>query len=117
MSPAEHVPVAVNRTTRESRLFDSTGSYVLRNAVAIFRAYTLYRPLRVFTVLALVLAVCAAAAWTPFMLDWILNGDTSGLPVGMARYDLRPAKTLLGYEPRDRWPEGLDLDAPAGAGP
>ena len=39
------------------------------------------------------------------------------LPVGMARYDLRPAKTLLGYEPRDRWPEGLDLDAPAGAGP
>jgi nucleoside-diphosphate-sugar epimerase len=39
------------------------------------------------------------------------------LPVGMARYDLRPAKTLLGYEPRDRWPEGLDLDASAGAGP
>jgi len=39
------------------------------------------------------------------------------LPVGMARYDLRPAKTLLGYEPRDRWPGGLDLDAPAGARP
>jgi uronate dehydrogenase len=39
------------------------------------------------------------------------------LPVEMARYDLRPAKTLLGYEPRDRWPGGLDLDAPAGAGP
>ena len=31
-------------------------------------------------------------------------------PVGMARYDLRPAKTLLGWEPRDRWPEGLDFD-------
>jgi hypothetical protein len=39
------------------------------------------------------------------------------LPVGMARYDLRPAKTLLGYEPRDRWPEGLDLDVAAGAAP
>ena len=39
------------------------------------------------------------------------------LAVGMALYDLRPAKTLLGYEPRDRWPEGLDLDAPAGGGP
>jgi nucleoside-diphosphate-sugar epimerase len=39
------------------------------------------------------------------------------LPVGMARYDLRPAKTLLGYEPQDRWPEGLDLDTADGAGP
>jgi nucleoside-diphosphate-sugar epimerase len=39
------------------------------------------------------------------------------LAVGMARYDLRPAKTLLGYEPQDRWPEGLDLDTADGAGP
>jgi uronate dehydrogenase len=42
-------------------------------------------------------------------------------PVGMPRYDLRPAKTLLGFEPRDRWPEGLDLgpadDAAAGDAP
>jgi len=28
-------------------------------------------------------------------------------PLGMTRYDLGPAKRLLGYEPRDRWPEGL----------
>jgi len=74
----EHVPIVVNPTTRESRLFDSTGSYVLRNAVAIFRAYALYEPLRVFTVVALVLAVGALGAWTPFLLDWIGHGDTSG---------------------------------------
>jgi uronate dehydrogenase len=30
-------------------------------------------------------------------------------PVGMARYDLGPAKALLGYQPRDRWPEGLEF--------
>jgi nucleoside-diphosphate-sugar epimerase len=30
-------------------------------------------------------------------------------PVGPARYDLGPARELLGYEPRDRWPEGLGL--------
>lgn len=30
-------------------------------------------------------------------------------PVGSPRYDLGPARALLGYEPRDRWPEGLDL--------
>jgi uronate dehydrogenase len=30
-------------------------------------------------------------------------------PLGPPRYDLGPARALLGYEPRDRWPEGLDL--------
>jgi glycosyltransferase involved in cell wall biosynthesis len=74
----EHVPIAVNPQSRESRLFDSTGSYVLRNAVAIFRAYALYEPLRVFALAALVFALGALGAWTPFALDLILNGDTSG---------------------------------------
>jgi nucleoside-diphosphate-sugar epimerase len=30
-------------------------------------------------------------------------------PVGSPRYDLGPARALLGYQPRDRWPEGLGL--------
>ena len=30
-------------------------------------------------------------------------------PVGPRRYDLGPIQALLGYEPRDRWPEGLEL--------
>ena len=48
----EHVPIRTNPQTRESRLFDSTGAYVRRNALAIFRAYVLYEPLRVFTIAA-----------------------------------------------------------------
>jgi hypothetical protein len=32
-------------------------------------------------------------------------------PVGPPRYDLGAAKALLGYEPRDQWPGGLDLHA------
>jgi nucleoside-diphosphate-sugar epimerase len=36
-------------------------------------------------------------------------------PLGVARYDLEPARTLLGYEPRDRWPDGLGF-APARGG-
>src|SRR5919197_496098 len=74
----EHVPIETNPQTRESRLFDSTGKYVRRNAVAVFRAYVLYEPLRVFTIVAAVLAVAALAAWTPFLLDWILHGDRGG---------------------------------------
>jgi glycosyltransferase involved in cell wall biosynthesis len=73
-----HVPITVNRTNRESRLFDSTTSYVRRNAVAIFRAYALYEPLRVFTIVAAVFALGALGAWTPFLVDAIFNGDTTG---------------------------------------
>src|SRR5262245_21733282 len=28
-------------------------------------------------------------------------------PLRVSRYDLEPARRLLGYEPRDRWPDGL----------
>jgi len=74
----EDVPISTNRTDRESRLVGSTSSYVRRNAFAIFRAYTLYEPLRVFMILALLFAALALAAWSPFLFDWIVNGDRSG---------------------------------------
>jgi hypothetical protein len=51
---------------------------VRRNGLAIFRAYVLYEPLRVFAVAALVFALGAAAAWSPFVIDFIVNGDSSG---------------------------------------
>jgi hypothetical protein len=74
----EHVPIASNPKTRDSRLVDSTARYVRRNALAVFRAYVLYEPLRVFTVMAIVFALAALAAFTPFLIDWIVNGDTTG---------------------------------------
>jgi glycosyltransferase involved in cell wall biosynthesis len=74
----EHVPIGTNPKTRDSRLVDSTAKYVRRNALAVFRAYVLYEPLRVFTVVAVVFAVAALAAFSPFLIDWIANGDTSG---------------------------------------
>jgi glycosyltransferase involved in cell wall biosynthesis len=74
----EHVPIETNPQTRESRLFDSTGKYVRRNGLAIFRAYVLYEPLRVFTIAACAFALGALAAWSPFLIDWIFNGDSSG---------------------------------------
>jgi nucleoside-diphosphate-sugar epimerase len=33
-------------------------------------------------------------------------------PLRVQYYDLAPARDLLGYEPRDRWPEGLELINP-----
>jgi glycosyltransferase involved in cell wall biosynthesis len=72
------VEIATNPQTRESRLFDSTGAYVRRNGVSILRIYARYEPLRVFAGAAAVVGVLALAAWMPFLIDWIFNGESSG---------------------------------------
>jgi glycosyltransferase involved in cell wall biosynthesis len=74
----DHVEVGTNEKLRESRLFPSTAAYVRRNAVAIFRAYAMYEPLRVFATAATIVGLAALAAWTPFLLDWVFNGDSDG---------------------------------------
>jgi glycosyltransferase involved in cell wall biosynthesis len=74
----DQAKVATNPQTRESRLFDSTGGYVRRNAGSILRIYARYEPLRVFATAGIVVSVLALAAWMPFLLDWVLNGDSTG---------------------------------------
>jgi glycosyltransferase involved in cell wall biosynthesis len=74
----DQVEIGVNPQTRESRLFASTGGYVRRNALSILRIYARYEPLRVFATAGLVVAILALAAWMPFLLDWVLNGDSTG---------------------------------------
>src|SRR4051794_8921529 len=72
------VEIGTNPKARESRLADSTGGYVRRNALAIFRVYARYEPLRVFAAAGAIVALLALVAWTPFLADWILNGDSTG---------------------------------------
>jgi glycosyltransferase involved in cell wall biosynthesis len=72
------VPVGTNPQTRESRLFPSMWTYIRRNVGAIFRIYTSYEPLRVFSILAGVLAVSGVLAWAPLLWDWLKYGDRSG---------------------------------------
>ena len=74
----DEVPVRTNPKTRESRLFDPTTGYVSRNGLAILRIYTRYEPLKVFSILALIALIAALGAWTPFLSDWIINGDRDG---------------------------------------
>jgi len=50
-----HVTVATNPPLRKSRLFGSNLSYVSRSVGTLFRIYTLYQPLKVFTAIGLVL--------------------------------------------------------------
>jgi glycosyltransferase involved in cell wall biosynthesis len=52
-----HVPVRTNPQKRPSRLAPSLGNYLLHSAVTILRAYTLYRPLRVFFIAGSILVL------------------------------------------------------------
>ncbi|HSJ21025.1 MAG TPA: glycosyltransferase family 2 protein [Nocardioidaceae bacterium] len=74
----DHVPIGTNPKTRESRLFSSMWRYVGRSIVALFRIYTGYEPLRVFTFLAVLLGLGALGAWSPFLWDWLVEGRRDG---------------------------------------
>jgi len=51
----EYVPVQTNPVSRPSRLMKNIPHYVAHSSATIVRAYTMYRPLRVFTAISLVL--------------------------------------------------------------
>ena len=45
-----HVPVKTNKKLRESRLFPSIRVYLKRSLVTMLKVYSMYRPLRLFTI-------------------------------------------------------------------
>jgi hypothetical protein len=47
------VPIGINPQTRPSRLMKSVPHYIRKSGLTILRAYTMYRPFRVFTSLGL----------------------------------------------------------------
>ncbi len=62
-----YVPVRTNPQTRPSRLMRSIPHYLANSSTTIVRAYTLYRPLRVFTVLGVILLVAGAIPGLRFL--------------------------------------------------
>jgi glycosyltransferase involved in cell wall biosynthesis len=73
----EHVPIATNAKTRESRLFPSISSYVRRNGVAIARVYAQYEPLKVFMLLSGLAFLAALIPFGRFVVAYIA-GDGAG---------------------------------------
>lgn len=74
---AEFVPIRINPQTRPSRLMKSMAQYIRTSGVAIVRAYTLYRPLRVFTLLGIALIVMGVIPGVRF-LYFLSIGQTTG---------------------------------------
>lgn len=72
-----HVPIRTNAPTRPSRLMRHMTHFLSNSAVTILRAYTLYRPLRVFVTLGLITFLMGVAIGLRFIYFYIV-GDGAG---------------------------------------
>jgi glycosyltransferase involved in cell wall biosynthesis len=73
----EYVPVGTNPSTRPSRLMKSIPHYLAQSSATILRAYTMYRPLRVFTLLSLLLLLAGVVIGIRF-LYFFATGNGAG---------------------------------------
>jgi glycosyltransferase involved in cell wall biosynthesis len=69
--PVAYVPVRTNPQTRPSRLIRNLPQYMAYSGTTIVRAYTMYRPLRVFTAIALLLIAAGSFLSLRFLYYWI----------------------------------------------
>ena len=72
-----HVPIDVNPETRPSRLFPGIPSYIVRSTATLVRIYALYEPLRVFTIIGLVLLFAGTMIGGRFLVFylWVDGGE------------------------------------------
>lgn len=75
--PVEFVPVRTNPPVRPSRLMRGPVHYLLSSGATIMRAYIMYRPLRVFSILG-ALFFCAGLALAGRYLYFFLQGSGAG---------------------------------------
>jgi len=67
------VPIQTNPRTRESRLFSNTSVYIWQSAKTSFRIYALYRPLRFFATVGLLLFIPGLALGLRFVYYYIIG--------------------------------------------
>lgn len=85
--PVMSVPIEVNRPTRESRLIKSLLQYVARSAQTIVRIVLLYKPLRVFSAMALLIMLPGVVAFVRFLYLFSTGhggGNIQSLVIGAA---------------------------------
>ena len=71
------VTVRTNPPNRPSRLYHGVGSYLRKSIVTIFRIYALYKPLKTFFLIGLLLILIGTAIGARF-LSHFLQGDRGG---------------------------------------
>ncbi len=73
----EFVPIRTNPPTRPSRLMRNMPHFISNSSVTILRAYTLYRPLRIFLILGFAMVIAGGLLGLRF-LTFYLGGSGSG---------------------------------------
>ena len=73
----QSVPVRTNAPTRPSRLYRGVGTYLRKSVATMFRIYTLYKPLKTFFLIGMLLLVAGAAIGGRF-LWFFFEGDRAG---------------------------------------
>jgi len=71
--PVEFVKIRTNPATRPSRLMRSIPHYLAHSSTTIVRAYTMYRPLRVFSILGGLLLLGGLGLGARFLYYWVLG--------------------------------------------
>jgi glycosyltransferase involved in cell wall biosynthesis len=95
----DHVPVKTNEKLRESRLFPSMWTYIRRNGVSIFRVYSMYEPLRVFMMGAIVIGLAALVVWGRFAYFYLAGegkGHVQSLILGAVLFNAAMLLAALG---------------------
>lgn len=72
-----HIPIRTNPQTRPSRLIKNIPQYVAHSGTTIIRAYTMYRPLKIFSIIALLLIFGGIALGIRYMYFYF-NGRGAG---------------------------------------
>lgn len=70
----EHVPIHVNPQTRPSRLMKNIPHFMTNSVATIIRAYTMYRPLRVFVALGGLMLLGGLALGIRFLYFYFTSG-------------------------------------------
>jgi glycosyltransferase involved in cell wall biosynthesis len=71
--PVEYVAIRTNPQTRPSRLMRSVPHYLANSSTTILRAYTMYRPLRVFSSLGILLFLAGLVLMGRFLYFYIIG--------------------------------------------
>lgn len=74
--PVEFVKIRTNPDTRPSRLMRSIPHYLANSSATIVRAYTMYRPLRVFSILGGILLAVGLVLGIRFLYYWAIGQGT-----------------------------------------
>lgn len=69
----EYVRVGTNPQTRPSRLMNSIPHYLANSGVTILRSYTMYRPLRVFTIIGSIITLIGVFIGARFVYYYVIG--------------------------------------------